>query len=492
MQLISTLRSGVLGACLLSIGVVTPKLTAQTLVEIEPAGVLTQGTLDVIFAIGGFGISAKNDIEIFNVRYTMENFEGGIDTVSGRMARPSGATKRYPVLVYMHGTTQTKFDVPSRNSAEANLVNAGASQGYVTISPDYLNMGSDPDGFHPYVHARSEGLSGIRMVEALKSSPSVGDVTNEQLFLTGYSQGGHASMAMHELLIEEFTDIEVTAAAHMSGPYSVSEIMADSVILKDETFFALDFLPYVVLGYQAVYPELEDDLTKLFRAPYIPIIERFRDQWGQATVRRDSLRNELLRQYVATEGNQTFYPYLLLTPEFANTLRKDEDDPYNVVLRENDTWDFVNPTPTRLLYCRADDLVNFRNSILAQDSMNALGADNTLAVNVDNDANHGQCVLPAVRAMLEFFGTYQTIVSDVAVVDDAEWTYVQTAGALRVYTDDEQTYRLDLVDAIGRTVVSTTYRSGQEVPLAAVPAGMAVVRLTDAEGRTATRKLVLR
>ncbi len=468
-------------------------LRAQDLVSIEKQGVLSQVIANLAFLGLGIGISPSYDADYYLVRYTMENFEGGIDTVSGLMARPTATVSRYPVLFYMHGTTQTKFDVPSQGGTEATLTQAAATLGYVTLAPDYLNMGLDPDGFHPYVHARSEALAGVRMMQALRQAPEYAQAVNEQLFLTGYSQGGHASMALHELLIEEFPNTKITAAAHLSGPYSVSDVMKDTVILNDVTFRSLDFLPYTILGYQAVYPELDDDLTKIFRAPYVPIVTRFRDEYSvMGGLRRDGLAMELLRLYVATEGNETFFPSRLLTPEFVAALRNDPDGPYNVALRDNDTYDFVNPTPTRLFYCRADDQVNFRNSLFAEREMKAAGATDTEARDVGPGLSHTQCIAPALSAMITFFNTFQQITSGTHIPEAADWTYVQDATTLRVYVHDEAIYRLELFDALGRNRTTIAYSSGALVDLSAVPAGLAVVRITDAEGRSATRKLIVR
>ncbi len=464
---------------------------AQNLISLQKRGTLTRDLADLSFLLAGFSLSSRGDIDYYVVNYTMENFEGGLDTVSGLMVRPTTTKERFPVLVYQHGTTLTKYAVPSRAAVGRDLAYVAATQGYVAIAPDFLNMGDDQEGFHPYVHARSEALAAIRMMEALKSAPEFANATNDQLFLTGYSQGGHASMALHEILVEEFPQIKVTAAAHMSGPYSVSEIMKDSVILKDSTFVYLAFLPYTVLGYQAVYPELNDDLATIFRAPYLPIITRFRDQYATGGVPLDSLTRELLRQYTIAEGNMTYYPSRLLTPAFAKELRDNPDNKYNVALRDNDTYDFVNPTPTRLLYCRGDDQVNYLNSILAERRMVAAGATDTKAENLGNTLNHGECVIPAVQRMLGFFKTFQQITSGTQIPEASDWTYVQAEATLRVYLHDEATYRLELIDALGRTTATASYTSGALVDLSRLSAGLAVVRITDAAGRSASHKLIV-
>ena len=465
--------------------------SAQTLVSVELRGSLPTFLTNPV--LRNFGLTARYDIDYYTVRYTMDNFEGGVDTVSGLMVRPSGSGLRYPVAVYQHGTTLTKFAVPSRSNPGFDLGYVIATQGYVSLSPDYLNMGDDPDGFHPYVHSRSEALAAISMRAALASSPAYADVVNDQLFLTGYSQGGHASMALHKILIQEYPNIPVTAAAHMSGPYSISRIMKDSVILKDVTFPYLAFLPYTVLGYQAVYPELDEEISELFQAPYVPIITAFRDGYANGLVPLDSLGEELIRLYIVNEGNANLYPSRLLRPEFAAELRNDFNSKYNRRLRENDTYNFVNPTPTRLLYCTADDQVNFLNSIVARDSLKANGATDTEAIDVRTTANHTQCVTPAVTAMINFFSTYQQILSGVDDNFSSDWSWRQSVEGVQVVTDDAGAqYRMILVDAAGRTVIDRAYSSGNWTSMAGVPPGLAVVRLIDEQGRVAAHSFIVR
>ncbi len=463
---------------------------AQTLVSVTSRGTLPKFLAD--FALGQFGLTARGDIDYFDVAYTMENFAGGIDTVSGLMVRPSESGFRFPVAIYQHGTTLTKFAVPTNATPGQDLPYLIATQGYVTLAPDFLNMGDDPDGFHPYVHKRSEALAALRMKQALETLPEYAAIVTDQLFLTGYSQGGHASMALHELLIEEYPNIPVTAAAHMSGPYSVSEIMKDSVILNERVFPYVAFLPYTVLGYQAVYPELDEEISEIFRPQYVPIITAFRDGYAQGRIGLDSLTRSILRSYTIAEGNTNYYPSRLLLPEFAAALR-DPNNAYVQRLRENDTYRFVNPTPTRLLYCRADDQVYFRNSLVAQDSLRAYGATATEAIDVQSNANHSGCVVPAVSNAMRFFATFQRIVSGVSIPMADSWEWRQHGRELQVIThDDAANYRMLLVDAAGRTLIDQSYRSGDLASLASVPSGFAVVRLIDEQGRVAGKSVVVR
>ena len=59
--------------------------------------------------------------------------------------------------------------------------------------PDYIGMGESP-GLHPYVHGESEATATIDMIRAAREfiTDSLNLIDNHQVFLSGYSQGGHA------------------------------------------------------------------------------------------------------------------------------------------------------------------------------------------------------------------------------------------------------------------------------------------------------------
>ena len=112
---------------------------------------------------------------------------------------------------------------PSERRGGWELAGVGAALGYVAVAPDYLGLG-ESRGFHPYVHAATEASAAIDLLYAAQEFAEKQKFPlNGQLFLTGYSQGGHASMALHRELERNYSKIfPVSAAAHLSGPYSIS------------------------------------------------------------------------------------------------------------------------------------------------------------------------------------------------------------------------------------------------------------------------------
>jgi hypothetical protein len=423
----------------------------------------------------------------------MDNLEGRQDTVSGLYVRPTNPVPGFetPTLVYQHGTTDTKFGVPSRSSPGQDLPYLFATQGMAVLAPDFLNMGDDQEGFHPYVHARTEAMAAIQMRAALLSDPRYSALVNDQLFLTGYSQGGHASMALHEILIEEYPDIEVTAAAHLSGPYSLSDIMLNEVALSDEPFGYPAFMPYTLASYQAVYGNIYSDLSEVFRPTFVDPIQDFINGYETGAVGLSTLNAQLLVRLSASSNDSM--TIALFDPDFVTDLQTNPNNTLLAALRDNDTYDFVNPTPTRLFYCTADDQVNFRNSIFAADTMTQLGAPDTEAIDVGPNLSHTACVVPAVSATVAFFAPFVTMVSGTGEIPgSADWTYIQEGKTLRIYTGSAERYQLWVMDATGRQLLEQTYTSGEAIDLGLCSTTWLAVQLRDENGGLASRSFVVR
>ncbi len=81
----------------------------------------------------------------------------------------------------------------------------------------------------------------------------------------------------------------------------------------------------------------------------------------------------------------------------------------NKALKRMDVCDWVPEKPVKMLYCRADDQVTYRNAVYTDSLMNSKGAPNVSSKDVFSTGNHGTCILPAIREMLAFFGEFQQI-----------------------------------------------------------------------------------
>lgn len=241
-----------------------------------------------------FGQPVDYAINMYKIRYVTNDIHGVPDTASGLMVLPQVANDvQLPIVVYDHGTTSGPSDVPSNLRGGYEVAMGYGAFGFATLAPDYLGLG-DARGFHPYVHAASEASASLDMLfagyEYLEFHDP--DVDPNFLFLSGYSQGGHASMALHKL-IDDFWSIiiPVTAATHMSGPYNMSGIMKDR-LLGDQPYGSPAYLAYIVLGYDQVY-DLYTNLDEVFEEPYRASIDSFYQGSLNLTVLNSHLISEL-------------------------------------------------------------------------------------------------------------------------------------------------------------------------------------------------------
>ena len=105
----------------------------------------------------------------YSITYTTKSVQGAVDTASGLLAIPDNPTLKYSRLVYQHGTSGSRQDVPSINvltGGEGIVGQLFAGLGYVAFLPDYLGLGNTSKGFHPYVHAASEAWAAMDMLRA--------------------------------------------------------------------------------------------------------------------------------------------------------------------------------------------------------------------------------------------------------------------------------------------------------------------------------------
>ena len=90
---------------------------------------------------------------------------------------------------------------------------------------------------------------------------------SDQLFLFGYSQGGHATMAtVREIENNPSLNLTISASAPMAGPYSMSGVMRE-LMESGMPHPNPGYLPYVLFSYQNIY-NLYDDITEVLKFPY--------------------------------------------------------------------------------------------------------------------------------------------------------------------------------------------------------------------------------
>jgi hypothetical protein len=461
-------------------------LGAQNLISSTLLLTKTKAQLNTQFGVPFIQYGAK----LYRITYTTPSINGVLDTASGLVGVPNDATKVFPRLVYQHGTSSSKLDVPSYtvSNGEGTLGGLFAGMGYFTLLPDYLGLGTSR-GFHPYVHAASEASAAIDMLRAAQQFVTqLGNVqVNDQLFITGYSQGGHGAMALHRAIeqdpAQEFT---TTAAAPMSGPYSIAGVMRD-LILSETPYYNPNYLPNTILSYQTVYKNLFVNLEEVFKPNYATLIAPF----FSGTKTLGTLNSQLIAQLTSEFGASI--PRRMLQDSIINAVVANPNHPFNLALSDNDVYHWAPKAPTRLFYCKADDQVPYRNSIVAGDTMLARGAVDFMIMDVDSTQDHGGCVTPAVIQTLLFFAGLQQVTTSSTSPDVSfDFQFAPNPAreeiTLRTIPFDGQ---LDIIDIQGRIYFSAPVTTnGLSIQVSTLPSGLYMVRLQNGEN-SVMKKLVV-
>ncbi len=196
---------------------------------------------------------------------------------SGAMMVPTGGTGcsgPRPIVLYAHATqfvsTFNIADVTNSTNSEGLLIAAMfAAQGYIVVAPNYAGYDISTLGYHPFLNAAQQSGEMMNILSAARAALpktfSAATSDNGQLFLTGYSEGGHVAMATQRAL--QAAGATVTAAAPMSGIYAL-EAEGDALIFGDVALGASAFLPLFTTSYQHAYGNIYNLTTDVYSTTY--------------------------------------------------------------------------------------------------------------------------------------------------------------------------------------------------------------------------------
>lgn len=348
----------------------------------------TTPELTQLFALLGLTNIAPQPVEAWKMVYSTINAQGEPTRASALAVIPSESGSALPMASYQHGTVLLREDVPSRLNTEGSLGLILGATGYAAVLPDYVGLGDSP-GFHPYHHAKSEATAVVDGLRAMREFLSRVSLTwNGQLFLTGYSQGGHATLAAQRE-IEQFhaVEFEITASAPAAGAYDLAGTALPD-FLSGRAQPNPYYLPYFLKAYIDVYG-WAPDLAAVLRPPWNtnlpPLLDGAHDG-GQ------------LNAVLPAD------PLQILESSALQSLRENPNDPLRLALRDNGLVEGWSPhSPTRLYHCLADQDVLFANSQVAYDAFRAAGSTNLALVDPFPPGTHGTCVPFALLSAKEWF-----------------------------------------------------------------------------------------
>jgi hypothetical protein len=346
-------------------------------------------TLNLFYSLNGIKLTALYGVNCYKVVYETIDPLGGRTLASGGLYLPQQTGVSWPLLSFSHGTVTQTNDVPSVSlTLDAFSGVAFASVGYVSVVADLLGLGSSP-GLHPFLHASSEATASVDMLRAARAYCASNNISlNGQLFLAGYSQGGHTELALHrELEMYHTNEFSVTASAPMAGPYDLSGVELNDM-LSPRCPPNPYYIAYVLVAYQSVY-DLAPSWSDLVVPPY--------DTNLPPLFNGNTAGSNINQALPACNISSIF------TPAVLSSLTNDPGSPVYLALRANDLYRWKPLAPVRLYHCSGDLDVLPANSQVAYSNFVALGATNVQVIDPSPGANHSGCAIPALEAAEGWF-----------------------------------------------------------------------------------------
>ena len=206
-------------------------------------------------AFGAYGPPAvTNAVDLWHLRFVTTGIDGEPDLVSAQaftpVVPPSGPP---PLLVYGAGTTGVAaVCAPSREQllpaplgAYRELMAPYAARGVAVVLPDYLGF-DDADRPQAYFVAEAEAhvmLDAARaMAELYARAEGMGELRGE-VFVGGYSQGGHAAFAAADRHATYAPEVPLRGAIGYAATTDVTELLATAAY----------YAPFVLLAYRSTY-----------------------------------------------------------------------------------------------------------------------------------------------------------------------------------------------------------------------------------------------
>ena len=342
---------------------------------------------DELSALAGesfFNLTVEYGYWLYKIVYETIDSDGNTIYASGVIAYPRIGTfdtsnEAFPILSYQHGTVVQKNSVTSVSGIWV-LPALIAGYGYVYIEPDYLGLGSS-EGLHPYQIKEPYGSDIVDILRATKQFSNQSDEfeINSQIFLAGYSEGGYATMAAHQIIERDYSDeFNITASFPMAGAYDMSGIMTD-VMLDYTPYGEPYYFPYVLFSYCDNYQNILAPVESYLLPEYANILPGLFDGYHSG----DDINNVIPN-----------IPINIMKPDSINSFQNHENHPLRMALQENDLYNWTPQSTMHIIHGLADELIPFENAQKAYDHFVENGAENIELVPIPESLGGHQDAAP--------------------------------------------------------------------------------------------------
>lgn len=328
----------------------------------------------------------KHGIEAFKITYSTQYKEKDI-LVSGTLCIPDKAGPK-PLLVFNHGTTFQSGLIPSNWANGVRIEVLWATNGYITLIPDYIGYGVNTEELHPYMVKEHEAQTVIDMIGATKSILNEKKVAQSgQLFVSGFSQGGHVTLSLLEKLgkSKEVHGFNITATAAIGAPTRICQNLRH--ILEQDTFNSIGYVGAVMASYNEQY--WKRPYTDFFQEPYASLVASY----AAGNTDMQDMVNGLSKNIAE-----------LMNPDFLTAFKAKGEKRLKKDLKRNDTGDLKLTAPLMIVHGTNDGDVPYELMLETLESLKRKsGNEQLIRFETLEGANHNLSGQLGLMKVLDFF-----------------------------------------------------------------------------------------
>jgi Secretory lipase len=326
----------------------------------------------------------KYDIKAYKIIYKTKNTDGTEIQASGALIIPN-TTEAIPMISQQHGTIRTDAQAPSNYQSNSESYTIGSifgSNGYIIACPDYIGYGVSKNIEHPYEHRESLAQASLDMIRASSEFIANEKINwNKKLMVTGYSQGGFATMSLQKKIEEQFpTEFNLVASSCGAGAYNKTQFMKD--LMNNTTHGIPEYNQlyiWVTQTYNRIYG-LNRSMNTYFKEPYATEI-----------------------QAKGNNANVGVSINLAFLDAFKKGVNEGTDTKFLDAVKDNDVFDWAPKTETQLYHGDADQQVFYSNSVTAEKAMKTKGGKVTLFTT--KGGTHGSTLSDYAVGTFSFFSS---------------------------------------------------------------------------------------
>lgn len=331
-------------------------------------------------------LPTEHGIDLFRLAYRTTTHDGRAVTASGLISLPRHAPRVRGVVSWQHGTASLRTAAPSSKDIFNGLLPAAvfAGHSYVLLAPDYLGYGVSEELHDYYLRANMAAVVRDFLSAARQVLAHNGFRDPLPLFLAGFSEGGHATLATQQIL--EWHPIEgfvLTGSAPIAAAIDLADLGLTRALQGGSKFCSL-YIAWLAKTYAKAYAE---PLSSVLDQRWEPLAQQLFDGAHD----RDSTVAALPAQ-----------PRELLNPVFLEAREKGGPHWFLNRLRENSILDWAAPaTPVRCYFGNSDNDVGPEQAHLLQRLVQVAGGDiTTVCV---GDVGHEETIELAAPMVRDWF-----------------------------------------------------------------------------------------